>query len=428
MSAFRYADLEVNMDNREWYQVDNVANVFLATVNKRDTRSLRISCTLKEKIIPEILQEALDEAIILRPQFHVRIHRGFFWHYIEESQTTPLVTEESRRVCPLLYNAGNRRKLHFNVSYFNNRINFDMFHALGDGTGALEFLNLLTLTYLKKLHPDELRTSVINTGASADELSQDSFNQFYESKSESPVINKKAYKPRSLKFPFDQLQFIEVHMPLLDVIKRSKELNVGLTSYLAANLTLAFEQDMPKRAIKMPISINVPVNLRNYYPSDSIRNFFNNISLTHTAAQGDSLKSVAAELDATLKENLTPEMVKAHMNYYLGLQKNVAARAVPLFMKSPGLKFFTKLDDKHTSAVLSNLGAIKLPDEVAKYVDYYSAYCSSENIFVTMCSYKDRLVLGITNPFVNTGIIKDFIRRFSNDGIPVRIYSTEVIS
>ena len=97
-------------------------------------------------------------------------------------------------------------------------------------------------------------------------------------------------------------------------------------------------------------------------------------------------------------------------------------------MKSPGLKFFTKLDDKHTSAVISNLGAIKLPDEVAKYVDYYSAYCSSENIFVTMCSYKDRLVLGITNPFVNTGIIKDFIRRFSNDGIPVRIYSTEVIS
>ncbi len=68
------------MDKSEWYQVDNVANVFLATVSRRDTRSLRVSCTLKDAVQPALLQEALDEAIRLRPQFHVRIHRGFFWH------------------------------------------------------------------------------------------------------------------------------------------------------------------------------------------------------------------------------------------------------------------------------------------------------------------------------------------------------------
>ena len=44
------------MSRENWYQVDNVAKVFLATASKRDTRTLRVSCYLKEDIVPELLQ------------------------------------------------------------------------------------------------------------------------------------------------------------------------------------------------------------------------------------------------------------------------------------------------------------------------------------------------------------------------------------
>ena len=33
-----------------WYRMDNVAKVFLASANDRDTRSFRITCTLNEDI------------------------------------------------------------------------------------------------------------------------------------------------------------------------------------------------------------------------------------------------------------------------------------------------------------------------------------------------------------------------------------------
>ena len=46
----------------DWYKVDNVANVFLATMVKRDTRSLRISITLKEDI-----KKHLTSAFIPQP-------------------------------------------------------------------------------------------------------------------------------------------------------------------------------------------------------------------------------------------------------------------------------------------------------------------------------------------------------------------------
>ena len=40
---------------QEWYKVDNVAKVFLATNTRRDPRVFRISCTLQEQIDPELL-------------------------------------------------------------------------------------------------------------------------------------------------------------------------------------------------------------------------------------------------------------------------------------------------------------------------------------------------------------------------------------
>ena len=130
------------MSSENWYKVDNVAKVFLATHNERDTRSLRVSCTLKEPINPDLLQEALMATIKRRPLFQVRIRRGLFWHYLETTDVMPKVTEEHERPCPVLYGKNYTGSLHYSVTYFHNRINVELFHALSDGTGALEFLNI----------------------------------------------------------------------------------------------------------------------------------------------------------------------------------------------------------------------------------------------------------------------------------------------
>ena len=91
------------MGNDNWSKLDNVAKLFLATITKRDTKTLRVSCTLKEDIRPDLLQEALLSAISDRPQMQVRIRRGLFWHYMESTDMMPEVSEESDRICPLLY-------------------------------------------------------------------------------------------------------------------------------------------------------------------------------------------------------------------------------------------------------------------------------------------------------------------------------------
>lgn len=414
------------MSRENWYKVDNVAKVFLATANKRDTRTLRVSCTLKEDIDAAMLQEAVENAIQVRPQFQVRIRRGLFWHYMEDTDMKPVVTEESGRVCPILYMPG-RNMLHYKVTYFHNRINLDLFHAISDGTGALEFLNIIVLEYLHLRHPNQFDNTMIHSGASVDELNQDSYKQFFGSMGLSGSSMKKAYHPGGLRLPYDQLQFFEIQMDTAGVLAEAKRIGVSLTSYIGARYMISLSEDMPPRKRKMPVTISLPVNLRNYYPSQTSRNFFNNVNVSHTFTQEISLDDLAKEFDEKLKTNLSEENIKKQMDNFETMEYVAPVRAVPLVIKQWVVKYGSKMNDKKVSLVLSNLGVQKPPVEMAREIENYSAFCSSDNMFSSMSSFDGKLTLGVTSPYSNTTVIKNFVRDLTEDGIKVRVNATEVI-
>lgn len=414
------------MSSSNWYKVDNVAKVFLASIKKRDTRTLRVSCTMEEDIDPEVLQEALNETIQIRPQFQVRIRRGIFWHYMEETELAPVVVEEEGRVCPLLYVPG-KIMLHYRVSYYHNRINLDLFHAISDGNGALEFLNVLVLEYLKLKHSEEFAEVAVHSGASADNLTEDSYRRYYGGMGLKTSTLKKAYHPGGLRLPYNQLQFFELHMPTANILAKSRTIGVSLTSLLGAMLMIAIRDDMPTRKRKLPITISMPVDLRKFYPSLTSRNFFNNVNVSHIFDEDITLEELAREFDEKLKSCLAPENIKSQMDSFETIENVAPIRAVPLIIKQWVVRFANRQKDKKVTAVLSNLGVRKPPEEISGYISNYSAFCSSDNLFIVMSSYKDRLTLGISSPYVSTGILKDLVREFSSEDIDVVLYATEVV-
>ena len=419
--------------NSYWYKTDNVAKVFLATRNRRDTRSLRISCTLNTPVDAALLQQAVNEAVSFRPQFQVRIRRGFFWHYLEGTDALPEVKEEAGRPCPILYGSEYSGVLHFNVSYFGNRINLDMFHALSDGTGAMEFMNVLVVQYLKLLYPGELENITLGNGASAGEHSQDSFEQFYDKETKTPLLPqaakgiKKSYHIHSLRLPYDQLQFLEIKMDSSALRAKSKEIGAGLTAYLAAKMMIAIHQDAPMLKRRMPITVSIPVNLRNYFPSETSRNFFNSVKISHVFDGSETLESLCKEFDEKLKDDLRPEKIRQQMDGFQRLERLIFVRMVPLFIKQPVVKHSSKKENKRISFVLSNLGQIKPEEAVKPYIKGYTAFCSHDEMFMTAYSYDDTLTLGVTYGFVDTGVLRNFVRAFTEDGISVTVNSTEVI-
>ena len=415
------------MGSENWYKIDNVAKVFLATVGKRDTRAFRVSCTLKENIDPELLQQAVLSAIQDRPQVQVRIRRGIFWHYMEDTDISPVVCEEHDRICPLLY-VPAKAMLHYQVTYFGKRINLDIFHALTDGTGALEFLNIIVLDYLKLKYPGRFKEVTVHSGASAGDLNQDSYRQFFGNKNltRNPSAGK-AYHPGGLKLPYSQLQFFEIHMPASQVLPKAKAIKVSVTSYIGAVWMLAIRDEMPPRKRNVPVTISLPVNLRNYYPSKTARNFFNSVNVTHIFEKDITVEELAAEFDVLLKSQLTEENIKKQMDSFETMEYVAPVRAVPLFIKQMVVRHFTKKSNKKVTMVFSNLGVQKPPEEIGDKIESYGGFCSTNSLFSTMFGYNGNLVLGVSSAYLNTGVVKNFVRFLSQDGVEIKVYATEVI-
>ena len=415
------------MGSANWYRIDNVSKVFLATIGKRDTRSFRLSCTLKEDVDPELLQQAVNSAIEDRPQVQVRIRRGVFWHYMEDTDLMPVVKQEDDRICPLLY-VPSKTMLHYQVTYFGKRINLDISHVLADGTGAMEFLNIIVLDYLKRKYPGEYTDVTIHSGASEGDLSQDSYRQFFGSKnlSHGPA-RKKAYHIGGLKLPYHQLQFFEIHLATSQIVPRAKELKVSLTSYLGALWMLAIHEEMPPRKAHLPVTISLPVNLRNYYPSKTARNFFNSVNVTHVFDREISLEELASEFDASLKDQLTEENVKKQMDNFETMEHVALVRVVPLSIKQWVVRHFTKKSNLKVSMTFSNMGVQKPPKSLGERIENFSGFCSTNTIFSTMFGYGDNLTLGVSSAYMNTGVVKNFVRFLSASGADITVCATEVI-
>lgn len=124
---------------------------------------------------------------------------------------------------------------------------------------------------------------------------------------------------------------------------------------------LAIYAEMPALERSKPIAISLPVNLRNYYPSETARNFFNSVYVILTLTETDTMQTVAAAFDAQLKEALLPENIKAQMDEYEKLEHIPGIRPVPLVVKNLTVKFFTALEKKHVTAVISNMAASRCP-------------------------------------------------------------------
>ena len=190
---------------------------------------------------------------------------------------------------------------------------------------------------------------------------------------------------------------------------------------------MAIYDDMPPRKRNLPVTVSLPVNLRNYYPSQTARNFFNSVNVTHVFDRDITLEELAAEFDKSLKSQLTEENIKKQMNSFETMEYVAWVRAVPLFIKQFVVRYFSKRANKRVSMVFSNLGVLNPPGNLGEQIENFSGFCSSNNLFSTMFSYNGEMTLGIASPYVNTGVIKNLVRGLSASGVDIRVYATEVI-
>lgn len=410
---------------KHWNRLDNAAKIFPPSTDKYDAKVFRFACELYEDIDKDILQEALNKTIIDIPNFCVVMKRGAFWYYLEESLIRPIVKEENKRPCGPIYDK-NVKKLLFEVTYFKKRINLEVYHALSDGTGALEFLKTLVVNYIKLKEKDEFKDKTINIDLDASnyQKNSDSFEKYYDKKAQKSDKLKKSYTIKGEKLDYNSLKIIEGIIPLNQALEKAHEYKCSLTSLMAGVLIKAIYDEMDLRDKDKSIGLDMPVNLRKYFESASLRNFFAVLNIKYKGMS--ELDEFILCTNKFLKEQLKPNELRKRMNALIAMEKNIILRCVPLFIKNIVLRLATKISSIGATTSLSNVGAIAMPDEVKKYIKLFDMMVSTPGIQACMCSYENNLVLTFSSVFKNSDIQKRVFRTLSELGLDVTIQTNHI--
>ncbi len=403
-----------------WERLDNMAKVFPALISREDAQVFRLSCQLTEPVQPGLLEEAAAATMEDYPLFSCTLRHGMFWYYLERTGYRPRVHEEANVPCSPIYQNEPCRLL-FDISYYKNRVHMEVFHALCDGTGALMFFKTMLTHYLRLVHRDTLPANMPDIGidSSGREKALDSFNQYYnkkriKSKDIAGILGKerkKVYRLRGQKSHDLRLLVTEGSASVAAVRKASKELGVTVTVFLLALLIASIRDIMEPGERHKPISVAVPVNLRNYFPSDSARNFFGIVNIEYDFANGEEIADICASVAETLKQNLTHEAMEEIIAEQVKVEKFWLVRIFPLALKNFVMARYQKLTDNRRTICMSNMGKVDMPPELAGYVEKFLVCNSVATKQVCLCSYGDNMEIVFSGVLSSRELERSFFRR-----------------
>lgn len=400
-----------------WRKLDNAAQAFPAATGKKDSRVFRFYCVLKERIDADILQKALDLTMEKYPVFRFVLRKGLFWFYMEPRELPALVRKEDRPPCSRIY-VPDQKRLLFEVTYHKNRINLEVFHGLTDGTGAMQFLKELVRNYLILTYPDAgFPETDIGEELTESDYEEDSFSQYYTGRKSRAGKSRKAYQLKGERLEQSEMQITELILSASEVHRKAKEYGVSVTVYLAAVFLYAIYEEVPKSRLKRPVSLMIPVNLRNFFPSGSMTNFWSWIETAFDFRENTKLEDVIRKMKEMFGKDSVEKEISGRMNELVRLEKNPFLRAVPLEIKNLFLLAGTTLGGRSVTAVYSNMGRIQMADEYEDYIERFGFFASTDKMQMCSCSYGDTMVLGITSKIIDPNICRNFISILKRDGI-----------
>ena len=416
---------------RPWYKLDNAAKIFPGQNTSKWSNVFRVSIELTEKIDPATLAAALEDTLKRFPCFDVRIRRGFFWYYFEKNYNkAPPVLPDIQNPCGRVRWNENKYYL-FRVYYYENRISTDFYHALSDAYGASRFLCTLAAEYLRlKGKPVSAGESVLDLReeASPSEL-EDSFARFASSKAKFKRRNSFVYHAKGTRMPYHTMNITTGFLPVDVMKKKAKAMGVTLTELTAAVLLDAvYHKQLEESRKQKPVSVQIPVNLRNHYPSVTLRNF----SLTYNARidpnMGEySFEEVLRQVSLYLRYVNNKKELNAMMTANLKLETNPFMRVLPLFIKNLGIGIsFLITGEQTTSVLLSNLGVVRLPESMEPFVRRFVLTTGPGKLNgarIGAVSYNNTFALSVANIYKESDIEREIFTRFVKMGIPVKIES-----
>ena len=331
---------------------------------------------------------------------------------------------------PMPFKSNNRYLVRF--YWYGRRIALEAHHSLGDGTGGMFLLQTVTAVYLRLLgHPIPNDGFVLDVDAEPDpEEFEDAYMRYANAQVRPARPAEKTYRVRGTKEPFYTLNVIDGIMSVKEVMQVAKGYNATVTEYLNAVLlySLLQKQEHDFHLKLRPVRIAMPVNLRRFFPSKTLRNFITMVYPSIDPRLGEfTFEEIVAHVHNYMRYYINEKFLKGDITTNAATKRNPFIRIVPLFIKDFVVRlFYTRVQDKNSSAGLTNLGSVYVPDAMKPYLERFDIYMGipySQRTNCAIASFGDTLTVNFASCIIEADVERRFFQKLVEDGIAVTIES-----
>jgi NRPS condensation-like uncharacterized protein len=180
-----------------------------------------------------------------------------------------------------------------------------------------------------------------------------------------------------------------------------------------------------------PVKIFVPVNLRNHFPSRSLRNFSNFIKSDMVMNRSDiTFEEILELVKKQFKFGLQKEELIRKMSENFAFEKNILLRLTPFHLKKFVMKLgYSLMGLSLNTMSFTNIGRVDFPESMKPYIDNISAAVYSgkfNTLNLGIASFGDKFKITFTRSIIETTIEREFFRKLTDLGLEVEIESNYV--
>lgn len=235
------------------------------------------------------------------------------------------------------------------------------------------------------------------------------------------------YRVKGTRTPDNRTRVVELTMAADQVLPLARTEGVAVTMYLTALFFEAIRLASGDLGRSRTLAASVPVNLRQFFPSDSPRNFFATVRVEHTYGNGaDDLGSICRSLAAQFQPGATPEALEKKLRKFIRFERNPLLRVVPRPLKDVFLGLINRANNRGLSVAVSNLGRVTLPEPAESHVRRMMFHVSAVRPQFCSMSHDGILTISFTSPFTETDHVREFTRMLTDSGVDVTVSASRV--
>lgn len=420
-------------NNDAWFKLDNAAKIYPALSIKKSPPQFRLTVSLEKPVNYHFFKQAWENLLQRCPYFQVYLKRGLFWYYLQKHDNIPSI-ELMKPVPDLTFDHKKRTSHLLKATLRGNTIALDFSHILTDGNGGMRFLQALIFEYFKlmKINVDPGKNMLFAGSDPRKEEYEDAFLKFFPGKLPKPDRLKKAFHLSGTFFTNNNFRIISGELSLDNILTTSRNLHVSITEYLTAvylsSLLKIFLQEKSKRTTVL--RLEVPVDLRRYYDTVTMRNFslYNSIEIDLKLGEY-SFTDILKKVHHSMRLQTDRKELNRQVSRNVRGETNPFIRIVPIIMKNIYMaELYSRLGERCYSGVISNLGPIALPEDFGSHIESFNFILNPNQVMkksITLLSWQEILRINISSVIKDRELERLFFTKLTEDGIEVKIKETQ---